>query len=84
MKALVKPAQQNDNAVIHKLEMEVCYDERKDIMAKKVTLNGNPATISGGMTRFAVVRQLNGDERYEWSWETVKNIVNNKGGKFLS
>ena len=68
------------NIQITKQEMEVSYDERKALCARRdITLNGQPATISGAMMKFAVVRSI--DFEGEWNWPAVKRIVA-KGGKF--
>ena len=69
-----------ENIQITTQEMEVSYDERKALCARRdITLNGQPATISGAMMKFAVVRSMNFEG--EWNWSAVKRIVA-KGGKF--
>ena len=82
MKRTAQPVKRNDNSVVDRLDMVVTYEQRKEIMAQPVTLNGKPATVSGGMTKFAVIRQLGGGLSFEWSWSAVARIVKNKGGEF--
>lgn len=56
---------------------------RHELCAKKVTLNGNPAVISGANNDFATVTDMTTHLSAEWAWETVERIVNN-GGEFKS
>ncbi len=48
-----------------------------------ITLNGNPARISGSQLDFAVVRETASGLGCEWAWETVALIVS-RGGAFES
>jgi hypothetical protein len=59
------------------------YAERLALTEAKVTLNGEPAKISGVYYRFATVTQLKTRLGAEWSWEAVKRVVAN-GGDFKS
>jgi hypothetical protein len=58
--------------------------EREDLMTKPVTLNGRPAIISGRLSPFAVVRTNDGDRGYvgEWSWHSVRHVIENNAGAF--
>jgi len=61
--------------------------ERKRIAnkyaGKRCTLNGQAATVTGRLNRFAKVVRLQDTELgTEWSWETVERIME-KGGKFV-
>ena len=49
-----------------------------------VTLNGQPAKITGFKNKFATVATLNPNgPAFEWSWETIARIVR-AGGNFKS
>lgn len=47
----------------------------------RVTLNGKPATVTGRLCSFAIVRTLDGSMAIEWAWPAVERIVAN-GGRF--
>jgi hypothetical protein len=46
-----------------------------------VTLDGEPATISGAQLRFAMVRSRSGKSA-EFAWPTVARVVHKSGGAF--
>lgn len=56
-------------------------DARRALVDIRVTLDGAPAAIMGARNAFATVRTLDGRTSAEWSWETVRRIVDN-GGAF--
>lgn len=49
----------------------------------KITLNGEPAVLSGIRNQFATVTQSRTGLKAEWSWEAVRNVIR-KGGRFES
>lgn len=59
--------------------------ERREALAARrdLTLNGNPARITGTHRRFAVVTDLTTRLSAEWSWESAERVVQN-GGNFRS
>lgn len=59
------------------------YAKRMGLTEAKVTLNGEPAKVSGVYNRFATVTQLKTRLSAEWSWEAVERVVA-KGGDFKS
>ena len=64
--------------------MAVSRERRLELVAEKVTLNDQPAGISGIKNDFATVRQNDSGLGCEWAWETVDHIVRNRDGKFKS
>lgn len=57
-------------------------DRRRDLCAKPVTLNGQPAVISGAKLPFATVLTLDPcGLACEFAWSTVDRIIAN-GGQF--
>jgi hypothetical protein len=58
-------------------------DTRRELCGARVTLNGEPAMISGASRDFANVTQLGTGLSCEWAWSTVARIVA-KGGEFKS
>lgn len=58
-------------------------EERHRLCAIAVTLNGNPARISGTVNDFATVTDTKSGLSAEWSWYTVARIVET-GGRFTS
>jgi hypothetical protein len=58
-------------------------DGRRELCAARVTLNGEPAAISGARHDYAMVRQLASGLGAEWAWPTVARIVA-AGGEFRS
>ena len=65
----------------------ITYDERQAMVDYSnkgaVTLNDKQAYISGVRNDFATIWTDCG-LTYEWSWKTVKRIINEKGGAFHS
>lgn len=59
------------------------FINREELAQSKVTLNGNPAVISGILNDFATITNPKTGEHYEWSWNAVDRIVS-KGGNFKS
>jgi hypothetical protein len=59
------------------------YDERYALCGGGVTLNGQPATVTGAQHAFAMVRDVRSGLGCEWAWETVARIRAN-GGAFKS
>jgi hypothetical protein len=58
-------------------------DQRRALCETRVTLDGQPARISGAQRDFAMVRITASGLGAEWAWPTVARIVA-KGGKFKS
>ena len=59
------------------------YDERhRMINTRSVTVNGNPAQLSGAMNDFATVTDRTTGLSAEWSWETVKRVIDHREGRF--
>lgn len=48
-----------------------------------ITLNGEPARVTGVNKRFATVTQRKSGLSAEWSWEAVERVIA-KGGAFKS
>jgi hypothetical protein len=61
----------------------VTIDQRYDLIAAVVTLDGKPAKISGALQPFATVALLPSGTATEFAWITVARIVAN-GGAFKS
>jgi hypothetical protein len=57
-------------------------DERLALVAHKVTLNGVPAAICGTSLDFPRVVQLKSGMGVEFSWPTVRHIIENRNGEF--
>ena len=55
--------------------------KREELIGREVTLNGEPAVISGRHLRFAMVRQIRTGLGAEWSWTAAARIVE-EGGQF--
>jgi hypothetical protein len=64
--------------------MDKVYRERAELAAATVTLDGRPAVIRGTRNDYATVVELPNGPHYEWSWQTVRMIVNDRGGRFTS
>jgi hypothetical protein len=58
-------------------------EQRRELCAATVTLDGQPAWIGGASLDFAIVRQIKTGLGAEWAWPTVARIVAN-GGAFKS
>lgn len=58
-------------------------EERQRLCAIAVTLNGNPARITGTVNDFATVTDTKSGLSAEWSWYTVARVVE-AGGRFFS
>ncbi len=56
--------------------------EKNRLVDTDVTLDGKRARIVGRLNEFATVTDY--DRHFDWAWDTVKNIVDNKQGKFKS
>lgn len=54
---------------------------RRDLCARRCTLNGRPAQIGGAARPFATVRDLETGLGADWAWPTVERILA-AGGKF--
>jgi len=54
---------------------------RRDLCAKRCTLNGRPAQVGGAANPFATVRDLETGLGADWAWPTVERILA-AGGKF--
>ena len=63
---------------------EITKQRRAELLLEKVTLNDQPALISGIKNDFATVRQIDSGLGCEWAWATVDHIVRNRDGKFKS
>lgn len=53
--------------------------DRHALCAATVTLNGNPARISGARLPFARVTDMTTGLSAEWAWATVERIVAHDG-----
>lgn len=62
----------------------VDIQRRVELVNERVTLNDQPARISGIKNNFATVTQLGSGLGCEWAWGTVDHIVSNRDGKFKS
>jgi len=62
----------------------VSAEERRELVSRKVTLNGEPAAICGASLDFPRVAQLSSGLSVEFSWPTVRLIVDTKGGRFTA
>jgi hypothetical protein len=61
------------------------YSERLALVdTQGITLDGEPAKIMGAMEDFATVAIFPNGYGFQWSWEAVKRIVEEKDGKFTS
>ncbi len=59
-------------------------DQRRELCAEKVTLNGHRAVIGGYNKKFASVTDLDSGLSAEWAWLTVLHIINFSDGAFRS
>lgn len=59
-------------------------DSRRVLCEIEVTLDGRPAVIGGVRNQFATVATLDGTRSHQWSWESVRRVIRNKGGRFES
>lgn len=57
-------------------------DEQRRVASARVTLNGEPALVSGVGKPFASVRDRETGLGAEWSWEGVKHVVEHNAGEF--
>lgn len=57
---------------------------RESLCHARVTLNGQPARITGYGLDFAKVTDRATGLSAEWSWETVLHVVTNRNGAFRS
>lgn len=57
---------------------------RRALCAQAVTLNGEPAVISGALHRFATVTSLASGLSAEWSWAAVQRVIAEERGAFQS
>lgn len=58
-------------------------EERRALAAMPVTLDGEPAVISGVLCPFASVRQVRTGQGFDWNWDAVARVVA-AGGDFRS
>lgn len=83
MTQLVKTAQINDNTrCTYRVDSPTLL-RHQSLCATKVTLDGKPATVTCASHKFAVVCNLDGTVKLEWTWDAVERIVAS-GGKFQS
>jgi hypothetical protein len=53
--------------------------------AMSITLDGEPALLCGRLCRFPVIARRDGKGGgVEYSWQAVANVLNNRGGAFVS
>lgn len=64
--------------------MVVPEGRRRKLVGASVTLNGQPARVSGVQNQFANVTQLGTGLSCEFAWETVEHIINHRSGHFES
>lgn len=61
------------------------FEERAKLCEAEVTLDGEPAKVSGYRLPFAQVRRKDGKGgAVEFAWPTVAHVVANRDGAFLS
>lgn len=61
----------------------ITREERQELCSAEVTLNGEPARITGSGTAYAVVTQKRTHLGCEFAWSTAKRVLAN-GGHFKS
>jgi len=54
-------------------------DQRRQLCQVRVTLNGQPAKISGAQNEYATVSTLGGTTQYQWAWSTVEYVCSRDG-----
>ena len=59
-------------------------DQRRALCAAKVTLNGQPAAVSGWRAAHARVTDYATGLGAEWSWDAVAHVVEHNDGAFSS
>ena len=64
--------------------LALTVEQRMALCREHVTLNGQPARVSGVALSFARVTQIGSGLSAEWSWATVEHVVRTKGGAFES
>jgi hypothetical protein len=57
-------------------------DERYELVAQSVTLNGERAKVCGVKLDFPRVVQVKSGLSVEFSWPTVQHVIENRDGKF--
>lgn len=57
------------------------WAERVALTEATVTLDGEPARLSGYGLEFPVISTASG-KRAEWSWHAAKHIIQHCGGRF--
>lgn len=62
---------------------DITPEQREELVAAEVTLNGNRAKIGGTRNDFATVTDITTRLSAEWSWDAVARVVAN-GGRFTS
>lgn len=64
--------------------MNLTYEQKQALIqgAKKITLNGEPAVISGAKNRFATVRSTKSGASVDFSWDTASRILTHREGAF--
>lgn len=55
--------------------------QRRDLVAVPVTLDGEPAVITGAQNEFATIATLRGGRAAPWSWPAAERVVQ-AGGHF--
>jgi hypothetical protein len=59
-------------------------EERERLASVSITLNGEPAFITGRQQRFPRIVQRATRLGCEFSWPAIANVIDNKGGAFRS
>ena len=54
-------------------------DERRELCAATVTLNGEPAAIRGAQCDYGTVGTMPNGPAHEWAWPTIARIVARDG-----
>lgn len=57
-------------------------DQKRELMAREITINGERAAITGIYERFPRVESLRGAISVEFAWATIERVVTNSNGAF--
>lgn len=61
---------------------QMSLDERRELCQGRVTLDGQPAVVGGVRNDYATVASLDGKLAGEWSWQAVRRVRTERGGRF--
>ena len=72
-----------------KMKNKVTLEEKRELVKRSqsigITLDGEPAKLVGIKNKFPTVATIreNGPS-FEWSWKAIREVINNKNGRFTS